>query len=80
MQTLQVVQQAGPDGVIRLAIPVDEAERRYRLTVTIEPEKTVPASQPPTAWPPEFLRRVVGAWQGDFDVDYEGDFEKREML
>lgn len=80
VQTLQVVKQAGPDRVIHLSIPVDEAEQSYRVTVTVEPEKA--PSKTPTAdgWPQDFLDRVVGAWEGDFEAGYEGDFEKREEL
>jgi hypothetical protein len=80
MHTLQVVKQAGPDRVIHLSIPVDEAERSYRLTVTIEPERAAVESPAPAAWPRELLDRVVGAWEGDFEIDYEGDFEKQEEL
>ncbi|MGH7139354.1 MAG: hypothetical protein ACREHD_26715 [Pirellulales bacterium] len=76
MQTLEIVRQPDPDGIIRLSIRVDEAERSYRLTVTIEPEQTVPESSAPAAWPEGFLERVVGAWQGDFDIDCEGDFRE----
>ncbi|HET6879071.1 MAG TPA: hypothetical protein VFI31_02880 [Pirellulales bacterium] len=78
MQMLQVVKQAGPDRVIHLSIPVDEAEQNYRLTVTIEPEKAPAEIATADAWPQEFLDRVVGAWEGEFEVGYEGDFEKRE--
>lgn len=80
MQTLQVVKQAGPDRVIHLSIPVADAEQRYRLTVTIEPEKAPAEIAAADAWPQGYLDRVVGAWEGDFEVGYEGDFEKREEL
>jgi hypothetical protein len=80
VQILQIIRQPDPDGIIHLSIPVDEAERSYRLTVTIEPEKTVPEGPVPATWPQGFLDRVVGAWQGDFNIDDEGDFEKREVL
>lgn len=80
MQTLQVVKQAGPDRVIHLSIPVDRAEQSYRLTVTIEAEKAPAEIASGDAWPPGFLDRVVGAWEGDFEAGYEGDFEKREEL
>jgi hypothetical protein len=80
MQTLQVVKQAGPDGVIHLSIPVDDAEQNYRLTVTIEPAAAPAKIATPDAWPQDFLERVVGAWEGEFDAGDEGDFERREEL
>lgn len=80
MRTVQVVRHAGPDRIIHLSIPVDAAERSYRLTVTIEPEAACAEGEPPAAWPREFLDRVVGAWEGDFELDNEGDFEKREQF
>lgn len=80
MQILQVVKQAGPDRVIHLSIPVDETEQSYRVTVTIEPDKSPAEMATADTWPQHFLDRVVGAWEGDFDAGYEGDFEKREEL
>jgi hypothetical protein len=80
VQTLQVVRQAGPDRFIHLSIPVDRAEQSYRVTVTIEPEKAPAEIATADAWPPAFVDRVVGAWEGDFEAGYEGDFEKREEL
>lgn len=80
MQTVQVVKHAGPDRLIHLLIPVDEAEQDYRLTVTIEPETLRVEGALPAAWPREFLDRVVGAWEGEFELTDEGDFEKREQL
>lgn len=80
VRTLQVVKQAGPDRIIHLSIPVDEAEQSYRLTVTIEPEQAPARIATANAWPQDFLERVVGAWEGDFEAGYEGDFEKREEL
>lgn len=66
--------------MIHLSIPVDEAERSYRLTVTIEPDKVPGEIATADTWPQGFLDRVVGAWEGDFELGYEGDFEKREEL
>lgn len=80
MEMLKIVKQAGPDRVIHLSIPVDEAAQRYRLTVTIEPESTSAEGIAADSWPLGYLDRVVGAWEGDFEVCDEGDFEKREAL
>jgi hypothetical protein len=63
-----------------LSIPVYEAEQSYRVTVTIEPDNAPAEMAVAEAWPKHFLDRVVGAWEGDFEAGYEGDFEKREEL
>ena len=38
MKTVELIPEADADKMVRLAIPVDEAARRYRLIVLIEPE------------------------------------------
>lgn len=62
MKTLELVEQAGEDKVVRIAIPVDEAARRYRLIVQIEPEQNGDASEGLEDWPPGFFERTAGKW------------------
>jgi len=82
MKTFETLQQAGPDKVVRLAIPVEEANRRYHLVVLLEPatEEAVRAAPPVRAWPPGFIESTAGKWVGDLERPPQGEFEKREEL
>jgi len=72
MQRIQTIEDAGPDRMIRLEIPVDEANCRYQVTVELEPttqEANQKAPQKPT-WPPGFLNEMFGCLR---DVDLVRD-------
>jgi hypothetical protein len=81
MRTLHTLQEADQDGIITLRIPVEQAQARYRLVIQIEPETPLPPKTPEElGWPPGFIEQTAGAWQGEFVLDSEGDYEKREDL
>jgi hypothetical protein len=83
MQEYRTFQDAGPDRLIHLAIPVDEPNRRYQVTVVVEPASTGGETSPPqgTKWPPGFLDEMYGCLN---DVTLErgdqGEYEQREEL
>ncbi|MGH7192493.1 MAG: hypothetical protein ACREJM_03045 [Candidatus Saccharimonadales bacterium] len=77
MQRIQTIEDAGPDRMIRLEIPVDEANRRYQVTVELQPamqEDDQKVVQKPT-WPPGFLNEMFGCLR-DMDLvrDDQGEF------
>lgn len=82
MQRIQTIEDAGPDRMIRLEIPVGEANRRYQVTVELEPttEDDQKVAPKPT-WPPGFLNEMFGCLR-DVDLvrDNQGAFEHRETL
>jgi hypothetical protein len=80
MKTLELVEQADADKIVRIAIPVDEAARRYRLIVQIEPEQNGEAGEGFDEWPPGFFERTAGMWIGEFVREPQGDFEQRATL
>ena len=82
MTTFETLQEAGPDKVVRLAIPVEEANRRYHLVVLLEPatEETDKATPPVRAWPAGFIESTAGKWVGELERPPQGEFEKREEL
>jgi hypothetical protein len=79
MKTFEMVQNAGADKVLRLAIPVDEPNRQYHLFVMVE-EATTNNSPPCHNWPPGFFENTAGKWIGDLERPAQGEFEKREQL
>jgi hypothetical protein len=80
MKTIEVVQEADADKVVRLSIPVEEAARRYRLTVLIRPEVEGDDEEGLAEWPPGFFERTAGKWVGEFARAPQGDFEQRATL
>jgi hypothetical protein len=79
MKTFETLEHAGADKMVRLAIPVDEANRRYHLVVLVEPASD-DLKPPVRAWPPGFFEATAGKWVGDLERPPQGDFEKREEL
>ena len=76
MTTLDFVETAGDDGVLRLQVPVGEAGKRYHVVLHVEPEGA-PAAQLLDDWPPGFFERTYGAWKGELERASQGDFEER---
>jgi hypothetical protein len=79
MKTIQTSQQAGPDGKLRLEIPVDKVGRTYHVLVILD-EQPAESRTPGGEWPPGYLDSTIGKWQGDFLCESEGPFEDREPL
>ena len=79
VKTIETLQQAGPDKILRLAIPVEQAGRRYHVVITLEPEDEI-GKVPAGHWPPGFIESTAGAWVGELERPPQGEFEKREEL
>lgn len=77
MKTLEFTEYASSDGVVRLNIPVEPRTTPYHVVVHIEPAAT-PSS--PEYLTDEFVNETAGKWVGDFTLESEGDYEKRESL
>lgn len=73
---MPISQEAKADKVLWVAIPVEQAKRKYRLTITIEPE-TTPEER---GWPPGSFERTAGCWEGELKREPEGDYERRDPL
>ena len=56
------VETSGADKRLHLDIPVDEADRKYRLEIKLTPEAA-------PGWPPGFFESVCGKWVGEFARD-----------
>ncbi len=79
MKAFDVVEHADADKILRLAIPVDEANRSYHLVVLVEPA-SYDVKPPMREWPPGFFEATAGKWVGDFERPPQGEFETREPL
>jgi hypothetical protein len=62
MRTIQTLQESGADKAIHLTIPVEAANHRYRLVITVEPEPPLPVQTPEElGWPPGYFEKTFGS-------------------
>ena len=83
MQSIKLRSHVGPDGVLRLHIPVGLPDTELEVVVVLQPLAST--SQQPVAeerrWPPGFFEETAGAWQGELLVrGSQGEYEMREEL
>ncbi len=82
MQTIQLHEKTGPDGILNLCIPVGVAEAECEVVVVVRPgtSQTGRATGDNPGWPPGFLDRVIGGWQGELERPPQPPAEEREDL
>ncbi len=76
MKTVEFVQQADDDKMLRVAIPVEESSCRYRIIVRFEPERDRDVEN----WPAGFFERTAGQWRGELERASQGDYPERETM
>ena len=69
--------RVGVDGVLRLVVPVGSAEAEHQMQVTIE---SIPDEATGSSDYANWLDRIAGEWQGDFERLPTADFEQRDSL
>ena len=82
MKTIEITQQAGDDKLLRLTVPVEVANMRYRMVIVVVPEEEpqLPEAKP-SAWPPGFIERTYGSIQDEsFVRQPQGEYEQRQEL
>jgi hypothetical protein len=70
--------RVGPDGVLRLNVPVGPQEADQDVQVTVEP---IAPKKPMTqaewaAW----VQSMAGSWQGAFERPPQGELQERDPL
>lgn len=81
MKTYESIMVADADKLVRLEIPVEEASRRYRVTVVVEPEElNGQDAAGRDEWPAGFFERTAGKWMGELVRAPQGAFEQRATL
>jgi hypothetical protein len=81
MNAIVVKSKVGPDGVLRVTVPVGEAEANREVQVTIAPATAAaPPSMTPEAWR-DFVRATAGSVTDPSFVRHDqGAYEAREDL
>jgi hypothetical protein len=83
MKTIETTQTAGPDKLLHLTIPVEEANRPYRMVILLAPEgesisgRRVGLSE----WPPGYFENVCGSIQDETFIRHpQPDDQERPEL
>ncbi|HJT36409.1 MAG TPA: hypothetical protein VJ783_30580 [Pirellulales bacterium] len=76
---VEIIEEAGDDRLLHVAIPVDVPNRRYQVTVYVRPVQTEPTtSAAGPGWPPGFFEQTAGSIQDETFFRHEqGEYEDR---
>jgi hypothetical protein len=90
MQSIKLKAHVGPDGLLKLEVPIGMFDTELEVLVVVQPvalpkATTTNGDHKPTpeelGWPPGFFERTAGALADDpLIIDSEGDYEVREKL
>lgn len=76
---VEIVEEAGDDRLLHLAIPVEQPNQRYQITLYVRPvhaEAHSPAVGP--GWPPGFFEQTAGSIQDETFIRHDqGKYEER---
>ena len=81
MTHIEIRSKVGPDGVLKVAVPVGAAEANREVRITVESlEQTAAKPQlSPEQWK-KFIEETAGCWEGEPLVrPPQGEFESREQ-
>lgn len=86
MNVIRLTATSGPDGVLRLEVPVG-SEGEFEVAVVVAPKPAAggpaPATKTPEelGWPPGYFENTFGSIDDPAFKRYpQGEFEKREPL
>lgn len=84
MRIIHVTATAGPDGVLRLAVPAEVGDYDVKLELTAKPATNGTGHTPTPeelGWPPGFFERTCGAIDDPaFERGDQGEYEEREAF
>jgi hypothetical protein len=83
MKTIETTLTAGPDRLLRLTIPVEEAYRSYRMVILLAPEgESISGRRVGLAeWSPGYFENVCGSIQDETFIRHPQpeDQERHEL-
>jgi len=83
MQSVMLQSRVGPDGILKLQIPIGLPDVEVEVMVIMQPLASNPTASLPEAqgWPAGFFEQTAGAWEGERLVrESQGDDEFRNEL
>jgi len=82
MESMELKTQVGQDGILKVFMPNGMAGKEIRVVMVFEDLKHVskPRAAVKAEWPEDFFNEVAGSIPDFPDIEYEGDFEQREVF
>lgn len=89
MESIKLQSHAGPDGILKLEVPVGLSDMDYEVVVIVQPVESIspnlaePASLSPEelGWPPGFFEQTEGSLEDDpIERPPQLPYETREEL
>ncbi len=82
MTSIKLKSHVGSDGILKLEVPVGISNTDLEVVLVVEPIAYKTTRTPEElGWPPDFLVKVAGGWQGEPLVHApQGEYEVREEL
>ena len=74
LRTLELHQHPDADSIVRLQVPVEAVDQRYRVIILIEPESAADYQRP---WSAGFFEETYGQWKGELERGPQGEYEQR---
>lgn len=81
MTHIELRTKVGPDGVLRLSVPVGMAEvnREVKVVVdSVEPALKKASEMTQEEWK-KFIAETAGSWRGELERPEQGEFETRDQ-
>ena len=80
MSRMVIKSKVGTDGVLHLDLPLGVAKANSDVQITIEAvAASAPIAMTESEWH-EFIERMGGSWQGEFERPPQGEYEVRDPL
>ncbi len=83
MESIKLRSHVGPDGLLKLEVPVGVVNMDLDVVVSVEPVGNGGSGSMPekTSWPEGFIEQTSGAWAGEPLVrEPQGTYEVRKPL
>ena len=77
MLSKQLTTHIGCDGILNLQVPLNIKDLDVEIMLIVQP---FDSSSKPKQWSHNFLEKFVGSMPDFPEIEYEGDFEKKEGL
>ncbi len=81
MHTVMLNSRSDNEGFVHLKVPAAQPNAELKVTIILQP--ILPVSTKPTpeelGWSPGFFEETFGAWEGEFQREFQGEYEQRKQ-
>ena len=83
MRSIMLHSHVGPDGILKLHVPLDLPDTEVEVMVIVQPlaPTSVPTTPEGLTWPPGFFEQTFGCLQNEpLTREAQGEYEVRDEL